>query len=109
MRFVESLADWLQQFSQEDRGTAYEFVRNSLVYVSTGEMNHLVELFYPETVVWRLQQELVPTSDSNLECLGQRSIEGSFRSTATSITVHRTQRWCQDRRFPPGHEAGLIK
>lgn len=57
-RFVESLADWLQQFSQEDRGTAYEFIRNSLVYVSTAEMNHLVELFYPETVVWRLQQEV---------------------------------------------------
>jgi len=57
-RFVESLSDWLQQFSQEDRRTAYEFIRNSLVYVSTAEMNHLVELFYPETVVWRLQQEV---------------------------------------------------
>ena len=57
-RFVESLADWLQQFTQEDRGTAYDFVRNSLVYVSTAEMNHLVELFYPETVVLRLQQEV---------------------------------------------------
>jgi hypothetical protein len=57
-RFVESLADWLQQFKQEDRVTVYEFVRNSLVYVSTAEMNHLVELFYPETVVWRLQQEV---------------------------------------------------
>lgn len=57
-RFVESLADWLQQFKQEDRKTAYDFVRTSLVYVSTGEMNHLVELFYPETVVWRLQQKV---------------------------------------------------
>ena len=57
-RFVESLADWLQQFIQEDRIVAYDFVRRSLVYVSTAEMNHLVELFYPETVVWRLQQEV---------------------------------------------------
>lgn len=54
-RFVESLADWLQQFAPEERAAAYEFVRKSLVYVSTAEMNHLVELFYPETVVWRLQ------------------------------------------------------
>lgn len=57
-RFVESLADWLQQFKQEDRGTAYAFIRHSLVYVSTAEMNHLVELFYPETVMWRLQHEV---------------------------------------------------
>lgn len=57
-RFVESLADWLQQFAQEERATAYAFVRSSLVYVSAAEMNHLVELFYPETVVWWLQQEV---------------------------------------------------
>ena len=57
-RFVESLADWLQQFKPDDRTTAYEFIRRSLVYVSAAEMNHLVELFYPETVVWRLQQEV---------------------------------------------------
>lgn len=57
-RFVESLADWLQQFSDHDRLVAYDFVRRSLVYLSTSEMNHLVELFYPETVVWRLQQEV---------------------------------------------------
>jgi hypothetical protein len=57
-RFVESLADWLQQFEPSDRPAAYAFVRKGLVYVSTAEMNHLVELFYPETVVWRLQQEV---------------------------------------------------
>jgi hypothetical protein len=57
-RFVESLADWLQQFNPDERDVAYDFVRKSLVYVSTAEMNHLVELFYPETVVWRLQQEV---------------------------------------------------
>lgn len=54
-RFVESLADWLQQFAPEERAAAYNFVRKSLIYISTAEMNHLVELFYPETVVRRLQ------------------------------------------------------
>jgi hypothetical protein len=57
-RVVESLADWLQQFKPNDRLVAYDFIRRSLVYVSAAEMNHLVELFYPETVVWRLQQEV---------------------------------------------------
>lgn len=55
MRFIESLADWLQQFRQEERMAAYNLVRQTLVYVSTAELNHLVELFYPETVQWRLQ------------------------------------------------------
>lgn len=61
-RFVESLADWLQQFAPEERAAAYEFVRKSIVYVSTAEMNHLVELFYPETVVWRLQAAVAALS-----------------------------------------------
>ncbi|MFN0050628.1 MAG: hypothetical protein ACKV0T_00465 [Planctomycetales bacterium] len=55
-RFIESLADWLQQFEKNDRAAAYALVRSHLVYVSNAEMNHLVELFYPETVQWRIQR-----------------------------------------------------
>ena len=55
-RFIESLADWLQQFTPEERPDAYDLVRNWLVYISAAEMNHLVELFYPETVQWRIQE-----------------------------------------------------
>lgn len=63
VRFVESLADWLQQFpTHAERETAYRFVREHLVYISAGEMNHLVELFYPETVQWRLMQEAAARS-----------------------------------------------
>jgi hypothetical protein len=56
MRFIESLADWLQQFRSDERETAYRFVRENLVFISPGEMRHLVELFYPETVQPRLIQ-----------------------------------------------------
>jgi hypothetical protein len=49
-RFLESLVDWLQQFDEPDRQVAYDFVRNRLVYVGPAEMQHLVELFYPEHV-----------------------------------------------------------
>lgn len=55
-RFIESLADWLQQFESSERQAAYGLVRNWLVYVSAAEMNHLVELFYPETVLWQIQK-----------------------------------------------------
>lgn len=49
-RFIESLADWLQQFSQEERQHAYDFVRSKLLFFSEAEMRHLVELLYPEAI-----------------------------------------------------------
>lgn len=53
-RFIECLADWLQQFAPDERTVAYDFVRRSLVFFSAAEIQHLVELFYPETVQRRL-------------------------------------------------------
>ena len=54
MRFVESLASWIQQFASEEREIAYRFLRDTMVYVGTAEMSHLVELAYPESVRRRL-------------------------------------------------------
>lgn len=54
VRFIESLAAWLQQFDRNERETAYNFVRNNLIYISTSKMQRLVELFYPRTVEPRL-------------------------------------------------------
>ena len=54
MRFIESLATWLQQFRPHEREAAYAFVRNTLVYIGPSEMQRLVEQFYPRTVRERL-------------------------------------------------------
>ena len=56
MRFIESLAVWLQQFERSERKTAYAFVRNTLAYVGPGELQRLVEQFYPRFVRPRLMQ-----------------------------------------------------
>jgi len=58
MRFIESLATWLQQFNREERKIAYEFVRSSLVYVGPSEMQRLVEQFYPRFVRERLMRTI---------------------------------------------------
>jgi hypothetical protein len=51
MRFIESLARWLAAFtSTEERFKAYEFVKTRLVFCSAVEMNHLVEMAYPDHV-----------------------------------------------------------
>lgn len=55
-RFIESLATWLKQFDPEDRQTAYDFVKERLVYISTAEMQRIIEAFVPETVTPRLRR-----------------------------------------------------
>lgn len=51
MRFLESLACWLDQFrTPAERKCAYEFVKRRLIYCSAAEMNHFVETAYPEHV-----------------------------------------------------------
>ena len=50
VRFLESLAKWLQQFDRAERSIAYRFIRTRLVYVSPSEMERLVEAFFPKTV-----------------------------------------------------------
>ena len=63
MRYIESLATWLQQFAQHDRKTAYAFVRHNLVYIGPGEMQRLVERFYPRTVRKRLDSMVATACD----------------------------------------------
>jgi hypothetical protein len=62
MRFIESLATWLQQFQKDERETAYAFVRHALVYIGPNEMQRLVELFYPRTV----RETLIRTAAAEL-------------------------------------------
>ena len=50
MRFTESLATWLTQFSPEERDAALEFINRKLVFISTAEMNHLVSIAYPDCI-----------------------------------------------------------
>ena len=54
MRFIESLVTWLQQFNLHEREIAYTFVRQTLVYIGSLEIQRLVDQFYPRTVRDRL-------------------------------------------------------
>ena len=55
VRFIESLANWVQQFvTSDERQRAYAFVRSALVYIGPAEMLRLVESLYQEHVQRRL-------------------------------------------------------
>ena len=50
-RFLESLAQWLKQFDDlEERQVAYEFVKKRLIFISSEEMNTLVDLTFPTII-----------------------------------------------------------
>lgn len=51
MRFVESLALWLGQFSElAERKAAYDFVLSRLVFFSHAEMAHFAAIAYPDVI-----------------------------------------------------------
>jgi hypothetical protein len=51
MRFVESLALWLQQFEMlDERKTAYDFVLSRLVFLSHAEMAHFAGIAYTDVI-----------------------------------------------------------
>ena len=50
VRFLESLVTWLRRFDPEDREAAYRMIQQRLVYVSTAEMQRVIENFIPEVV-----------------------------------------------------------
>lgn len=50
VRFLESLVSWLRRFDEVDRDAAYAFVKRRLVYISSAEMQRLIDTFVPETV-----------------------------------------------------------
>jgi hypothetical protein len=57
-RFIESLAGWLQQFSEQERTAAYDFIKTRLVYFNPAEIHHLIESSYPEYVRPRIVREV---------------------------------------------------
>jgi len=63
MRFIESLATWLQQFPKGEREIAYGFVRRRLVFVGVSETHHLVEQFFPKTVNERIVRTVAARHD----------------------------------------------
>jgi len=58
MRFIESLAVWMSQFTDpEQRRVAYEFVKKRLTFFSNAEIRHLIQVAYPDYIRPRLVRQ----------------------------------------------------
>ena len=44
MRFMSSLVQWLNDIEEEDRDEAYKFIKEKLVFISSTQMNYLMDL-----------------------------------------------------------------
>jgi len=54
VKFAENLARWLEQFDEDERDVAFDFVMQRLVFISEVEMHHLIEVAYPDVLEPRL-------------------------------------------------------
>ena len=50
MRFMSSLVQWLNDIKEEDRDKAYKFIKEKLVFISSMQMNYLVDLLYDSKI-----------------------------------------------------------
>lgn len=50
MRFMSSLVQWLNDIDAEDRETAYKFIKEKLIFISSTQMNYLVDLLYDSKI-----------------------------------------------------------
>lgn len=58
MRFIESLARWLNQFDDNEKKIAYSLIRKNLVYISEKEIQHLVEISFQDHIRQYLIQKI---------------------------------------------------
>jgi hypothetical protein len=51
IRFFESLVRWLYQFVEiSERATAYAFLKKNLIFISSEQMTHLIDISYNEVI-----------------------------------------------------------
>lgn len=66
MRFVESMALWLNQFKPDERQAAYEFVVKRVIFITRAQMEHAVSIAYPDFVVPTLIRQVADESSGRL-------------------------------------------
>lgn len=80
MRFVESLARWLRQFEDPgDRAAAYEFVKQRMIFCSSSEMCHFVEMAYPHHIRPHLLRRAAEEGGQNVRHVGRVAGSAVFK------------------------------
>ena len=51
MRFIESLASWLNQLPSDKRNTAFQFIKKRLLYVTHDQMKQIISIVYQDYII----------------------------------------------------------
>jgi hypothetical protein len=85
-RFIESLVKWLSQFkTEEEKNTAYQFVLDSLIFISSDQMAHLVNITYADKI-----QPIVIAKTARVIKLNPFWVTKIVKSTTYKVSLRRS-------------------
>ena len=85
-RFIESLVKWLSQFeTEEEKNTAYQFVLDSLIFISSDQMSHLVNITYADKI-----QPIVIRKTASVINLNPFWVSKIVKSTTYKVSLRRS-------------------
>ena len=86
-RFMSSLVQWLNQFDKEDRATVLNFVKKKLVFISSPQMNYLVDLLYDSKIRPLLLRKATENAQTPSYMLCNKKVQKQFEIEKRSALV----------------------
>ncbi|PDP70555.1 phosphoribosyltransferase-like protein [Tannerella forsythia] len=86
-RFMSSLVQWLNQFDEEDRATVLNFVKKKLVFISSPQMNYLVDLLYDSKIRPILLRKATENAQTPSYILCNKKVQKQFEIEKRSSLV----------------------
>ena len=66
MRFIESLAGWLNRLPQDKRNTAFDFIKNRLLFLTRSQMEQIVSTAHSDYVIPLLLNQISEESNGEI-------------------------------------------
>ena len=86
-RFMSSLVQWLNQFDKEDREIVLNFVKKKLVFISSTQMNYLVDLLYDSKIRPILLRKATENAQMPSYMLCNKKVQRQFEIAKRSSLV----------------------
>lgn len=87
MRFMSSLVQWLNRLEKVDRDEAFKFIKTKLVFISSTQMNYLVDLIYDTNIRPLLLSKATKATGKASYCLANKDVVKRFRIEKRSSLV----------------------
>ncbi len=87
MRFMSSLVQWLNDIKEEDRDEAYRFIKEKLVFISSTQMNYLVDLLYDSKIRPILLKKATVNAEMPSYMLCNKKVQCQFEIEKRSALV----------------------